>query len=203
MRGRRSRGSWQPLELRKWSKDLKRPLHLNFTRHDGIQHERRETGREKPGDLQGSPGTYQRQTLSEELPGRAGGNHDRGSGRVRERVSSAARPDILTNHGVGLRGLASEKRAEQSEIMCGSPVNKRTLKQNARGRLFPSVLSAAQNKTRGLGTHEPPAPSKMPCSVEVEKVTACSETGKYATWEETSTSNQTVLERTKLEAKTT
>lgn len=87
--------------------------------------------------------------------------------------------------------------------MCGSPVNKRALKQNARGRLFPSVLSAAQNKTRGLGTHEPPAPSKMPGSVEAKKVTACSETEKYATWEEKPTSNQTVLKRTELEAKTT
>lgn len=118
MRGRRSRGSWQPPELRKWSKDLKRPPRLNFTRHDGVRHERRETGREKPGDLQGSPGTYQRQTLSEELPGRAGGNHDRGSGRVSERVSSAARPDILTNHGIGLRGLASLRRGLSNPRPC-------------------------------------------------------------------------------------
>ena len=55
-------------------------------------------------------GTYQRQTLSEELPGRAGGNHDRCSGRVSELMSSAAKPDSLTNHGVGLRGLVSLRR---------------------------------------------------------------------------------------------
>lgn len=107
--GRRVTWKLAAPRVEKWSKDLKRPLHLNFTRHDGIQHERRETGREKPEDFTGVPGTYQRQTLSEELPGRAGGTTTRLRQGHETRVVSS-QTDILTNHGVGLRGLASEKK---------------------------------------------------------------------------------------------
>lgn len=110
LRGRRLHGSWQTPKLRKWSEGLKRPLRLNFTRHDGLEMRGERRAERSLEIYRGPSGTYQRHTLSEELPGRAGGNHDRCSGRVSELMSSAAKPDSLTNHGAGLGGLVSLRR---------------------------------------------------------------------------------------------
>lgn len=97
-------------ELRKWSEGLKRPLRLNFTRHGALRDERREMGREEPGDLRGSL-RYLSETDTGGRTSWKGQREPRLTLREGQRAcASLAGPDSLTNLGAGPGGLAALRR---------------------------------------------------------------------------------------------